>query len=135
MIFTKKSLGQNFLKDKNILKKITDLIEVKNRNIIEIGPGEGSLTDEILNKKPKSLIVIEKDNHLAANLKKKYFKNKIIKVYNNDVLKINIEKIVKKNSLIMGNLPYNISSQILVKFLKFQIWFQISLILCLCFKS
>ena len=75
-----------------------------------------------MNKKPKSLIIIEKDNHLAANLKKKYFKNKIIKVYNNDVLKFNIEKIVKKNSLVMGNLPYNISSQILVKFLKFQIW-------------
>ena len=122
MILAKKSLGQNFLKDKNILKKIIDLIEVKNRNIIEIGPGKGSLTDEILSKKPKSLIIIEKDNRLAANLKKKYFKSKIIKVYNKDVLKINIEKIVKNNSLVFGNLPYNISSQILVKFLKFQIW-------------
>ena len=46
MILAKKSLGQNFLKDKNILKKIIDLLEVKNRNIIEIGPGKGSLTDE-----------------------------------------------------------------------------------------
>ena len=87
MIFAKKSLGQNFLKDKNILKKITDLTEIKNRNIIEIGPGEGSLTEQILNKKPKSLVIIEKDNHLAANLKKKYFKNKIIRVYNDDILK------------------------------------------------
>ena len=122
MIFAKKSLGQNFLKDKNILKKITDLTEIKNRNIIEIGPGEGSLTEQILNKKPKSLVIIEKDNHLAANLKKKYLKNKIIRVYNDDILKVNVEKVIKKNSLIMGNLPYNISSQILVKFLKFRIW-------------
>ena len=122
MIFAKKSLGQNFLKDKNILKKITDLTEIKNRNIIEIGPGEGSLTEQILNKKPKSLLIIEKDNHLAANLKKKYLKNKIIRVYNDDILKVNVEKVIKKNSLIMGNLPYNISSQILVKFLKFRIW-------------
>ena len=122
MILAKKSLGQNFLKDKNILKKITDLIEIRNRNIIEIGPGEGSLTEEILNKKPKSLTIIEKDNRLATNLKKKYFKNKIIRVCNDDILKVNIEKVLKKNSLIIGNLPYNISSQILVKFLKFRIW-------------
>ena len=55
MLFAKKSLGQNFLRDKNIIKKIVELIKIENRNIIEIGPGTGSLTDEILKKKPKSL--------------------------------------------------------------------------------
>ena len=122
MRFAKKSLGQNFLTDKNIIKKIINLIEIKNKDIIEIGPGEGDLTEEILKKKPKSLSIIEKDFNLFEKLKLKYFKNKIIKIYNADILKFDIEKIVKKNSAIFGNLPYNISSQILVKILKFSKW-------------
>ena len=72
MKFTKKSLGQNFLIDKNIIKKIINLLKIKNKNVIEIGPGEGALTEEILENKPKSLSVIEKDLHLANQLK---FKN------------------------------------------------------------
>ena len=58
MKFLKKSLGQNFLIDQNIIRKIINLVEVKNRHIVEIGPGDGALTKEILNKKPKSLILI-----------------------------------------------------------------------------
>ena len=61
MKFSKKSLGQNFLIEKNVIKKILGLKNFKNRNIIEIGPGRGALTDEILKKNPKSLTVIEKD--------------------------------------------------------------------------
>ena len=61
MKFAKKSLGQNFLIDKNIIKKIVNLIDIKNKNIIEIGPGKGALTDEIYKKNPKSFILIEKD--------------------------------------------------------------------------
>ena len=74
MKFTKRSLGQNFLIDKNIIKKIVDLTNIKNRNIIEIGPGTGALTDEILDRNPKSLILIEKDFILANKLKTKYSK-------------------------------------------------------------
>jgi len=70
MILAKKSLGQNFLIDNNIIKKIVNLTDVKNKNIIEIGPGKGALTNEILKKKPKSLKIIEKDTHLANELKK-----------------------------------------------------------------
>ena len=62
MKFLKKSLGQNFLVDKNIVQKIINLVEINNKNIVEIGPGEGALTDEILKKKPKSLLIIEKDS-------------------------------------------------------------------------
>ena len=62
MKFAKKSLGQNFLFDKNIIRKIINLTKLTNRNIIEIGPGEGALTDQILKQKPKSLLVIEKDS-------------------------------------------------------------------------
>ena len=71
MNIPKKSLGQNFLIDKNIIKKIIDLVEIKDKNIIEIGPGKGALTYEIIKKKPKSLLLIEKDNVLANNLKEK----------------------------------------------------------------
>ena len=122
MNFAKKSLGQNFLIDKNILKKIVNFSSIKDRHVIEIGPGKGSLTEEILKRNPKSLIVIEKDSNLAKELKEKYSKNKIIDVINEDVLKFDLEKIVKSNSIIFGNLPYNISSQILVKILRFNKW-------------
>ena len=122
MFYSKKSLGQNFLTDKNIIKKIINLKNIKTKDVVEIGPGNGALTDEILNLKPNSLIVIEKDNFLLKRLKEKYKNIKSVKFYNNDILKINIEKIIKKNSIIFGNLPYNISSQILVKLIKFKKW-------------
>ncbi len=122
MKFAKKSLGQNFLIDKNIIRKIINLVTIKNKDIIEIGPGKGALTEEILKKKPKSLSVIEKDVELAKNLKLKYSNNKIIKIYNADILKFDLEKINKKNCFILGNLPYNISSQIFVKIIRFNKW-------------
>ena len=122
MKFAKKSLGQNFLIDKNIINKIINLVSIRNKDIIEIGPGREALTEEIIKKKPKSLSLIEKDFFLAENLKKKYSNFNNIKVYNSDVLKFDIEKITTKNTIIFGNLPYNISSQILVKFLKFKKW-------------
>jgi 16S rRNA (adenine1518-N6/adenine1519-N6)-dimethyltransferase len=122
MQFAKKSLGQNFLIDKNIIKKIINIIDIENKNIIEIGSGKGALTNEIIKKKPKSLSIIEKDFNLSKELDLKYKNNKIVKIYNIDVLKLNIEKLCRKNSIIFGNLPYNISSQILVKILKFKKW-------------
>jgi len=122
MQFAKKSLGQNFLIDKNIIKKIINIIDIENKNIIEIGSGKGALTNEIIKKKPKSLSIIEKDFNLSKELNLKYKNNKIVKIYNIDVLKLNIEKLCRKNSIIFGNLPYNISSQILVKILKFKKW-------------
>ena len=122
MKFPKKSLGQNFLIDKNIIKKIINLSSIRGKNIIEIGPGKGALTDEILKREPKTFYLIEKDFYLAQELKKKYLKKKNVKVYNSDILNFDIEKIIENNSIIFGNLPYNISSQILVKFLKFKKW-------------
>ena len=69
---SKKSLGQNFLKDKNIIKKIINLVNIKDKHIIEIGPGTGAFTDEILKKKPKTLVLIEKDEILSEKLNQKY---------------------------------------------------------------
>jgi len=111
-IILKKKYGQNFLIDKNILNKISDLIPSGNLNILEIGPGDGKLTDEIISKKPKSLTLVEIDKDLAKELSKKYCKFKIIKLINDDILKIILNK---KYNLVISNLPYNISSQILVK--------------------
>ena len=122
MKYFKKSLGQNFLIDKNIIHKIVNLTNFKNQNIIEIGPGKGALTEIILEKKPKLLTLIEKDNFLFKELKEKYTNYNNIKIYNKDILKFDIEKIIKQKTIIVGNLPYNISSQILVKFLRFKNW-------------
>ena len=118
MIYAKKSLGQNFLIDNNIVKNIVKLANLKNKNIIEIGPGKGALTEEILKKNPRSLKIVEKDFNLAKELNKKYFKNKLIEVFNDDILKLKLDKILHKNTIIFGNLPYNISSQIFVKILR-----------------
>ena len=120
MIKAKKSLGQNFLIDKNIIKKILNYLKIKNNNIVEIGPGTGNLTTEILNRNPKSLLLIEKDNNLSKSLQNLYG-NKT-KIINKDILNINLEKEIKDNSIIVGNLPYNIASQILIKLIKFKSW-------------
>ena len=120
MKYLKKSLGQNFLTDKNIINKITSLVKIKDKNIIEIGPGNGALTNEIFKRKPKSLILIEKDHNLVRDLKRSFLKEKKVKIFNEDVLQFDIDSICKKNTIIFGNLPYNISSQILVKILKFK---------------
>ena len=118
MINAKKSLGQNFLKDKNVIKKIINLLNLENKNIIEIGPGKGALTNEIIKKNPKSIKVIEKDNHLATKLKNKFLNHKTLKIFNNDILKFDIDRVINQKTVIFGNLPYNISSQIFIKILK-----------------
>ena len=120
MNYPKKSLGQNYLIDKNIIKKIINFREIFDKHILEIGPGKGALTEEILKKKPKSLTLIEKDSLLSRELKAKYQNQKKIIIYNKDILKFNFEEKVKNNSIIFGNLPYNISSQILAKIIKFK---------------
>ena len=116
----KKSLGQNFLIDKNIIKKIVNLTQIKNKNVIEIGPGKGALTEEIILRKPKSIKLIEKDYELYKDLKNKYSNNNNVTIFNADILKFDLEKILKRDCILYGNLPYNISSQILVKILKFK---------------
>ena len=115
MIMPKKSLGQNFLIDKNIIKKITNITNIKNKNIVEIGPGFGNLTDFIIAKKPQKLILIEKDFILFKHLKNKYKNQKNIQIINNDALKFNFTKL--KNIKIISNLPYNLSTKIIIKLL------------------
>ena len=113
MIKAKKSLGQNFLIDKNVLEKIVSLIKIENKSILEVGPGTGNLTSCILKNNPKKLIVVEKDKYLARLLKKKFKTNVVI--INEDILKINENKLHDDKLIVFGNLPYNISTEILAK--------------------
>ena len=89
MIKPKKSLGQNFLIDKNILKKIIKYADIHNNNVIEIGPGSGNLTNEIILQNPKNLTLIEKDKNLISILINKFKDQTII---NDDILRINEKK-------------------------------------------
>jgi len=122
MLRPKRSLGQNFLIDKNILKKITQNTIIKNEHIIEIGPGSGNLTEIILEKNPKSLIIIEKDSNLIPQLRSRFRSFNNLKIINDDILKINLEKIMTSKTIIFGNLPYNISTKILINLIKFENW-------------
>ena len=96
MIKPKKSLGQNFLIDNNILNKILKLADIKNEYIVEIGPGTGNLTKKILELKPKNLILIEKDQLLTVNLKTELKKYINYKIFNEDILKFDLKKDKKK---------------------------------------
>tara|TARA_B100000575_G_scaffold289535_1_gene291475 strand:- start:307 stop:1092 length:786 start_codon:yes stop_codon:yes gene_type:complete len=125
VIKAKKSLGQNFLVDKNIISKIIDTTNIKDKTILEIGPGTGNLTSNILKQGPKKFLAIEKDNDLAIRLKN-IFKNQI-NIINDDVLKIDESLLSNEKLIVFGNLPYNISTEILNKWiinLKDNFWFE-----------
>jgi len=124
LIKAKKSLGQNFLTDRLILNKIVTSAPIKNKAILEVGPGTGNLTSFILKQNPKKLFVIEKDNDLSDNLNN-IFKDKLIMI-NDDVLNIDEYKLCDDKLTVFGNLPYNISTEILSKWiinLKDNFWF------------
>ena len=118
MIKAKKSLSQNFLIDKNISRKIIDQTDVKNRVILEIGPGYGFLTENILEKKHKKLILIEKDSNLKKYLEDKYKNNKIVILKEMDILNLNLNNY--KNLIIISNLPYNVSTKIILYLFKYK---------------
>ena len=115
MIQAKKSLGQNFLVDRNILEKIVNITQIKDKTILEVGPGTGNLTSFILKKKPRKIFVVEKDEDLANHLEET-FKNQLT-IINDDILKINESSLFKSKVTVFGNLPYNISTEILSKWI------------------
>jgi 16S rRNA (adenine1518-N6/adenine1519-N6)-dimethyltransferase len=121
----KKSLGQNFLIDRNVLELIVDTVDIANKEVLEIGPGSGNLTSFLLKKNPSKVYVIEKDDELALLLQDKFSDE--IKIINDDVLKISEDKISNEKLTVFGNLPYNISTEILSKWitnLNKKIWFE-----------
>ena len=114
-IRAKKSLGQNFLIDREVLEIIVSTVNIVNKEILEIGPGSGNLTTYILKQKPKKLYVIEKDDDLAILLKETF--DNEIEIINDDILKVSEDKISKQKLSVFGNLPYNISTEILSKWI------------------
>ena len=124
MIKAKKSLGQNFLTDRIILQKIVSATEINGKNILEIGPGTGNLTSFILKNNPKKLFVIEKDNDLAESLSDNFGDQ--LTIINDDILNIDEYSLCTDKVTVFGNLPYNISTEILSKWiinLKNNFWF------------
>ena len=114
-IKAKKSLGQNFLIDREVLEEIVSITDITNKEVLEIGPGSGNLTTYILKKKPKKLYVVEKDNDLAILLKEKF--DTEIDIINDDILKVSESTISDQKLSVFGNLPYNISTEILSKWI------------------
>ena len=114
-IKAKKSLGQNFLIDREVLEKIVSITDITNKDVLEIGPGSGNLTTYILKKKPKKLYVVEKDDDLAILLKEKF--DTEIEIINDDILKVSESNISVQKLSVFGNLPYNISTEILSKWI------------------
>ena len=119
----KRSLGQNFLIDKNIINKIINVVDInENNTVIEIGAGYGNLTKYIIERKPKKIFAIEKDKKLSLFLKKKFKLSKNLKVINEDILNIIQKNNLGKNIIVFGNLPYNISTKILASLVMLNKW-------------
>ena len=124
MIKAKKSLGQNFLIDKNIIDKIINTVSIMGNEVLEVGPGTGNLTKEILKKNPSKMYLVEKDTFLAENLGD--IIDKRVKIFNEDILKFDENLLSKNKIVVFGNLPYNVSTEILstwITKLKNDYWF------------
>tara|TARA_S200000501_G_C20808262_1_gene737208 strand:+ start:386 stop:1177 length:792 start_codon:yes stop_codon:yes gene_type:complete len=112
----KKSLGQNFLKNYEVIKKIISCGALnEDENIIEVGPGTGNLTEKLILYKPKNFFLVEKDNKLCDLLKEKF--NNSITIINEDILNFELNSLNCNNLIVFGNLPYNISTQILINWI------------------
>ena len=124
MIRAKKSLGQNFLIDKNVIDRIINTVSIKDNEILEVGPGTGNLTREILKKNPSMVYLVEKDTILAESLNKLI--DERVKIFNEDILKFDEKNLSKSKIIVFGNLPYNVSTEILstwITSLKKEYWF------------
>jgi len=124
VIKAKKSLGQNFLIDKNIIDRIINIVSITDKEILEVGPGTGNLTIEILKKNPSKMYLVEKDTFLAESLEK--IIDKRVRIFNKDILEFDESLLSKNKIIVFGNLPYNISTEILstwITKLKNDYWF------------
>ena len=119
----KKSLGQNFLIDKNIINKIIKIGNIeKNKTVLEIGPGYGNLTRSIASMNPNKVFAIEKDKKLTSFLKENFKSFNKIEIVNDDIFNIIKNKNLEQNIIVFGNLPYNISTQILASLILLEKW-------------
>ena len=105
-ILPKKSLGQNFLIDQNIINKIVDIGKIdENNSVLEIGSGYGNLTKKIVNMKPKKILAVEKDKKLTLFLKDLFKDSKNVKVICDDIFNVIENKNLDEKIIVFGNLP------------------------------
>ncbi len=120
---SKKSLGQNFLLDKNIISKIVNIANIsKEKTVVDIGAGQGSLTNEIALYEPKKILAIEKDKKLVAILNENFSQFDNVQIINKDILNTIKDLNRNKNVIVFGNLPYNISTKILTSLIMLKKW-------------
>lgn len=125
-LVTKKKFGQNFLVDENLLDKIVSVAgDLNGNNILEIGPGPGGLTNSILKKNPKKLISVEIDKDYFEILKIEFDKYKNFEVINDDALQVDEKKLFNGEKFkVIANLPYNVGTALLIKWIKNIEYFQ-----------
>lgn len=107
----KHSLGQVFLKDKKITRKILDSLDIKDKDVCEIGPGAGNITEELL-KEASYLWCVEIDPRLCGQLKDRFRNDDNIKIINSDILEFSLSSLGRK-MVVFGNVPYYISSELI----------------------
>jgi len=119
----KKSLGQNFLIDNNVINKIIKIGNIsKSQKILEIGPGLGALTNKILEMNPAIIFAVEKDKNLIEGLNGKFKNFSKIKIINNDIINLLENNHFGNNITVFGNLPYNISTKIISTLILLKKW-------------
>ena len=118
----KKSLGQNFLVDNNVINKIIEITDINNKIVMEIGAGYGNLTKAIISKNPKKILAVEKDKKLASILVKNFKDYNNLEIINRDILNVIEGKKSEHNVVIFGNLPYNVSTKILASLILLKKW-------------
>ncbi|MDR2527085.1 MAG: 16S rRNA (adenine(1518)-N(6)/adenine(1519)-N(6))-dimethyltransferase RsmA [Rickettsiales bacterium] len=116
-LVAKKRFGQNFLVNSDLLSKIANVAQISGKNILEIGPGPGGLTHAILKECPKKLVSIEIDKNYFNILKNEFIGYNNFEVINNDAVKINESDYFDGNINVIANLPYNVGTHLLLKWL------------------
>jgi len=118
MVFAKKKWGQNFLVDNNLLEKIINNVKIdSNENVLEIGPGQGALSEKLVGI-CNELHMVEIDRDLIAILKQ-HNKLSQAEIINQDILKVDLPALDIENPVVVGNIPYNITSPIVFWLIKY----------------
>jgi len=114
MVKPKKNLGQHFLRSKGVIEKIAESLKISPEDtVVEIGPGTGALTEELIKRNPRKLILLEIDKELIPLLEEKFGKNPNVEIVNTDATEVDFCNL-GRNLKLVGNLPYNVGSLIVL---------------------
>lgn len=133
MVHPKKHLGQHFLTDPSIAERIVSLLPSgKQGAVLEVGPGKGILTDFLVKKNFKRFIAVEIDSESIGYLNSRYSRQEVM-IMHDDILKMSFDEFVDEPLSIIGNFPYNISSQIFFRVLEMRK--SVDLVVCMIQKE